>query len=199
LLRDVAAARQATFAITRRDCFSNTWWLDPLFFGRYPEDGLRLFGDAVPRVEEGDMQTIAQPLDVPLPAGYPKTTYNNWPVTPTSLYWGPRFLHERYGLPVVITENGHQNADIVSLDGRVPDPQRIDYVQRYLRELRRASADGVPVAGYFQWCFTDNFEWQLGDSSRNGIVFTDYVTQARIPKDSALWYREVIRSNGETL
>jgi beta-glucosidase len=140
-----------------------------------------------------------QPRDVPFPAGYPKTTYDNWPVTPTALYWGPRFLHERYGLPVVITENGHQNADVVSLDGRVHDPQRIDYVQRYLRELRRAASDGVPVRGYFQWCFTDNFEWQLGDSSRNGIVFTDYLTQARIPKDSAFWYRDVIRSNGAIL
>jgi beta-glucosidase len=218
---DVAAARHATFAITRKDCFSNTWWLDPVFFGRYPADGLALYGSAVPEAAPGDMDTIAEPLDffgvniyngafvragasgepvdVPFPAGYPKTTYDNWPVTPTALYWGPRFLHERYGRPVVITENGHQNADIVSLDGKVHDPQRIDYLQRYLLELARAGADGVPLAGYFQWCFTDNFEWNLGDSSRNGIVFTDYATQERIPKDSAAWYREVIRSNGASL
>jgi beta-glucosidase len=218
---DIDAARRATSSVTRRDCFSNTWWLDPIFKGRYPDDGLALFGDAAPRVHEGDMATIAQaldffgvniyngsyvkagkdglPEDVPFPAGYPKTTFDNWPVVASSIYWGPRFLHERYGLPIVITENGHQNGDIVSLDGKVHDPQRIDYVQRYLRELRHAAVDGVPVKGYFQWCFTDNFEWQLGDSSRNGIVFTDYATQARIPKDSALWYREVIRANGSNL
>ena len=75
-------------------------------------------------------ETAASRRTSPFPPGYPKTTYDNWPVTPTALYWGPRFLHERYGLPVVITENGHQNADVVSLDGRVHDPQRIDYVQR---------------------------------------------------------------------
>ena len=166
------------------------------------------------------METIAQPLDffganiyngqtfeagpdgprvVPLPAGYPKTTQDYWPVTPTCLYWGPRLFHERYGLPIVITENGCQVADVVSLDGCVHDPQRIDYLHRYLLELRRATDDGVPVDGYFQWCFTDNFEWSFGDAIRVGIVFTDYPTQRRIPKDSAAWYGEVIRTNGREL
>ncbi len=218
---DVEAARRATFAVSRRDCFSTSWWLDPVFRGRYPEDGLALYGAAAPRVRAGDMDTIAQPLDfcgvniyhgsivragpggapedVPLPPGYPKTAYDHWPITPTCLYWGPRFLHERYGLPVVITENGHQNVDVVSLDGKVHDPERIDYLHRHLRELSRAHRDGVPVGGYFQWCFTDNFEWNHGDSSRNGIVFTEYATQARIPKDSAFWYRDVIRANGAGL
>jgi beta-glucosidase len=218
---DVEAARQSMFSVTRADCFLNTWWMDPIFLGRYPEDGLALYGDAAPRVRAGDMQTIAQPLDffgvniyhgtfvragadgapesVPLPPGYPKTTQDFWPITPAALYWGPKLFYERYGLPVVITENGQQNADVVSLDGRVHDPQRIDFLQRYLRELRRACTEGVPIRGYFQWCFTDNFEWAMGDAIRVGIVFTDYPTQRRIPKDSAYWYRDVIRSNGTNL
>ena len=218
---DIAAARQAMFSVSRPDLFNNTWWLDPIFRGQYPADGLALYGAAVPKIRNGDMSTIAQPLDffganiyhgtvsragpngapedVPLPLGYPKTTQDFWPVTPAALYWGPRFFHERYGLPVVVTENGHQNADVVSLDGKVHDPQRIDFLHRYLRELKRASADGVPVKGYFQWCFTDNFEWAMGDAIRVGIVFTDYPTQRRIPKDSAEWYRSVIRSNGDCL
>jgi beta-glucosidase len=140
-----------------------------------------------------------QPQAVPLPPGYPKTTQDHWPITPESLYWGPRFAHERYRLPIVITENGHQNADVVSLDGKVHDPQRIDYLHRYLRELKRAADDGVDVRGYFQWCFTDNFEWAMGDAIRVGIVYTDYPTQRRIPKDSAYWYGQVIRTNGEDL
>lgn len=218
---DIEAARRSTFAVVRRDCFSTSWWLDPVFLGRYPQDGLDLFAEAAPRVATEDLRIIAQPLDfcgvniyhgsfvragaggapeeVPLPPGYPKTSFEYWPITPTCLYWGPRFLHERYRLPVVITENGHQNVDIVSLDGKVHDPQRIDYLHRHLRELSRAHRDGIPLKGYFQWCFTDNFEWAYGDSSRNGIVFTEYATQARIPKDSAYWYREVIRTNGEGL
>ena len=218
---DIEAARRSTFSVIRRDCFSTSWWMDPVFLGRYPQDGLALFGDAAPRAAPGDMETIAQPLDfcgvniyhgsfvqaglggapedVPLPPGYPKTSFEFWPITPTCLYWGPRFLHERYGQPVVITENGHQNVDIVALDGKVHDPERIDYLHRHLRELSRAHRDGVAIKGYFQWCFTDNFEWACGDSSRNGIVFTEYATQARIPKDSAYWYREVIRTNGAGL
>jgi beta-glucosidase len=218
---DIEAARRATFSVVRRDCFSTSWWLDPVFRGAYPKEGLSLFGDAAPRVAPADMKTIAQPLDfcginiyhgsfvqagpgggpedVPLPPGYPKTAFDYWPITPACLYWGPRFLHERYGLPVVITENGHQNVDVVALDGKVHDPERIDYLHRHLKELSRAHADGVPVGGYFQWCFTDNFEWAYGDSSRNGIVFTEYPTQARIPKDSAYWYRDVIRTNGAGL
>lgn len=217
---DIEAARKMLFGVHKQDCFSNTWWLDPMLKGAYPEDGLKLFGAAAPRVQAGDMQTICQPLDfiglniyhgslvragdngpefVPLPPGYPKTTQDYWPITPTSLYWGPRYCHERYKLPIVITENGHQNADVISLDGKVHDPQRIDYLHRYLRELKRAADDGVEVNGYFQWCFTDNFEWAMGDAIRVGLVYTDYPTQRRIPKDSAHWYGGVIRSNGESL
>jgi beta-glucosidase len=218
---NIEATRQAMFAITNKDAFSNTWWMDPIFLGHYPADGLALFGAAVPPIGADDFKTIAQPLDylgvniyngvytragrdgkaeaVPLPAGYPKTAYDYWPVTPEALYWGPRYFYERYQLPIAITENGHQNVDIVSLDGKVHDPQRIDYLHRFLRQLKRACTDGIPVKGYFQWSFSDNFEWIYGDASRNGIVFSDYVTQARIPKDSAYWYKQVIQTNGRDL
>ena len=175
----------------------------------------------MPKIEPNDMDIISEKLDflglniyhgfvfeagpqdepvvVPLPAGYPKTTQDHWPVTPEALYWGPKFTHERYQVPIVITENGHQNADIISLDGKVHDPQRIDYLHRHLRELRRAIVDGVPVRGYLQWCFTDNFEWAMGDATRVGLVYTDYPTQRRIPKDSAYWYRDVVAKNGANL
>ncbi len=218
---DIEAARKAMFTVENRGMFSNTWWMDPMLRGEYPEDGLKVFGETAPRAMDGDMKAICQPLDflgvniysgivvaadtgrgwreVPLPPGYPKTTQDFWHVLPESLYWGPRLLHERYGLPIVITENGHQNADVISLDGKVHDPQRIDYLHRYLRELRRASDDGTPVTGYFQWCFTDNFEWAMGDAIRVGLVFTDYPTQRRIPKDSAYGYRDTIAANGESL
>jgi beta-glucosidase len=220
-LADIEAARKMMFSVVNKDFFNTTWWMDPMLVGHYPEDGLKLFGEAVPKVQSGDMETICQPVDfiglniyhgmivragangegefVPLPAGYPKTTQDFWPVTPTSLYWGPRYCYERYKLPIVITENGHQNADVISLDGKVHDPQRIDYLHRYLRELKRAADDGVDINGYFQWCFTDNFEWAMGDAIRVGLVYTDYPTQRRIAKDSAHWYSQVIKSNGSTL
>ncbi len=131
-------------------------------------------------------------------AGYAKTNMN-WPVTPEALYWGPRFFHERYKLPVVITENGMANLDWVMADGKVHDPQRIDYLNRYLSALKRAAADGVPVDGYFQWSIMDNFEWAEGYNKRFGLVHVDYETQVRTPKDSAEWYSEVIRTNGGNL
>ncbi len=130
--------------------------------------------------------------------GYPRTG-NGWPVVPESLYWGPRFLYERYQKPIVITENGCCCADVVSLDGKVHDSGRIDFYHRYLRELKKAVEDGVNVAGYFAWSVMDNFEWAKGYFDRFGMVYVDYTTQERILKDSAYWYSEVIRKNGENL
>ena len=218
---DIEATRKGMFRTTERTMFNNAWWSDPIFLGRYPEDALSLFGESAPKPEPGDMEIISEKLDflglniyhggtlkagpdgepvvVPLPPGYPKTTQDWWPVTPTALYWGPRYMHERYNVPIVITENGHQNADVISLDGKVHDPERIDYLHRYLRELKRAVDEGLPVKGYLQWCFTDNFEWAMGDATRVGIVYTDYPTQRRVPKDSAYWYRDVIATNGANL
>jgi beta-glucosidase len=218
--RDVRAAREAMFRIDNKGVWNNTWWLEPVLKGKYPEDGLKLFGAEMPPIRAGDMETMHQPLDffgvniyngqtvragkdgrpetVPQPLGHALTALR-WPVTPDSLYWGPKFFWERYKLPIVVTENGMSGADWVSLDGKVHDPQRIDFLQRYLLSLRRAIADGVDVRGYFQWSLTDNFEWAEGVKERFGLIFLDYPTQKRILKDSALWYRKVIAGNGACL
>jgi beta-glucosidase len=117
-------------------------------------------------------------------------------VTPESLRWGPRFIHERYGLPIYITENGLSNIDWVAEDGKVHDPQRIDFTRRYLRELRKAVGEGVPVKGYFHWSLMDNFEWAEGYKQRFGLIHVDYQTQKRTPKESYSWYRELIKKKG---
>ena len=130
--------------------------------------------------------------------GHPLTAFR-WPVEPESLYWGPRFMHERYGLPIYITENGLSNIDWVSLDGKVHDPQRIDYTTRYLRELSRAIEGGVDARGYFHWSIMDNFEWHEGYKERFGLIHVDYATQRRTLKDSAHWYKRVIETNGAAL
>lgn len=218
---DVAAARTATFTVRDKNSWNNAWWMDPVFRGEYPAQGLEFYGRDVPTVRAGDMEIISQPLDffgvniyqstpgrasasapgferVEMPTGHPLTAFN-WPVTPQALYWGPRFFHERYGKPIVITENGLSCRDWVSLDGGVHDPARIDFTTRYLRELHRAIADGVDVNGYFHWSILDNFEWAAGYRERFGLIHVDYGTQVRTPKDSAAWYRKVIESNGATL
>ena len=122
----------------------------------------------------------------------------NWPVTPECLYWGPKFLYERYKKPIYITENGMACHDVVSLDQRVHDPNRIDFLARYLHELKRA-AEEIDLRGYFQWSLMDNFEWEKGYAERFGIVYVDFETQERILKDSAYWYRDVIQTNGRDL
>ena len=76
---------------------------------------------------------------------------------------------------------------------------RYDFLHRYLLALRAAAEGGADVRGYFHWALTDNFEWSEGYRERFGLVYIDYVTGARIPKDSAAWYAETVRANGENL
>lgn len=219
---DIEAARNTTFSITEKTCVSNnTWFSDPMILGRYPEDGVELFRREMPDIKDGDMQIICQPLDfyginiytggvvaaedsgnhkqIPSVDGPALTTMMEWEVTPEVLYWGPRFFYERYSLPVVITENGMSNTDWVHADGKVHDPQRIDFLTRYLRAYRRSVADGVEAQGYFIWTLMDNFEWALGYRQRFGLVYVDYASGKRTLKDSAYWYRDLISSNGDIL
>ena len=89
------------------------------------------------------------------------------------------------------------NVDWIARDGKVHDLQRIDFMDRYLGQLRRAIADGVDVRGYFHWSILDNFEWNEGYKQRFGLVYVDYATGQRTPKDSAYWYRDLIARNGQ--
>ena len=219
--KDIEAARRSMFSITEpKGYWNNTWWMDPVILGCYPEDGLQAYAPDLPEMGEGDLETMCQPLDffgvniyqgqtvragpdgnaepVDLPTGYAMTAFR-WPVTPEALRWGPRFFHERYKLPIVITENGLANLDWVALDGKVHDPQRIDFTRRYLLQLGKAIEDGADVRGYFHWSIMDNFEWAEGYRQRFGLIHVDYDSQKRTLKDSAYWYKEVIASNGANL
>ncbi len=218
--RDIEAARLATHAVGAKDFWNNAWLADPVVLGRYPEDGLALYGTDSPRVNPGDMELIAQPLDFyginvydaeligmgedgrpvkrRFPPGHPQNALR-WNVIPEALYWCPRWLFERYKVPIVVTENGMTGLDWVDLDGRVRDFARIDYTRRYLLQLSRAIGDGADVRGYFHWSLLDNMEWQHGYKERFGLVHVDFTTLARTPKDSSRWYRRVIETNGASL
>jgi beta-glucosidase len=215
---DIEAARQATLSVRAKNCWNNTWFADPILKGAYPADGLQIFRDHLPDIRAEDLATMHQPLDfyglniyqgytvqstskggiavVSPPVGSPHTTMD-WPITPDALYWGPTFIHERYQLPIVITENGMANSDWVHSDGQVHDPQRIDFLKRYLGAFERASAAGIPAKGYFLWSILDNFEWAYGYQKRFGLIHVDYATQQRTLKDSAYWYKAAIASNSE--
>ena len=219
---DIEAARKSLFSLpddVKNWHWNVTWWSDPVFFGKYPEEGLVKYEPYLPKMTEEDMRLIAQPIDiygqniyngqcvrmgkdgevenVTRYEGFPKTAID-WPVTPECLYWGPKFLYERYQKPLYITENGLSCHDVISLDGKVHDPNRIDFLARYLHELKRAAGE-IDLRGYFQWSLMDNFEWAKGYSERFGLVYVDYPTQKRILKDSAYWYQKIIKENGEKL
>lgn len=221
---DIEAARKAYFDITTNPLqwFSDiSWWSDPPMLGRYPEKGLKMVGQYLPKGWEEDMKIIHQPLDfyaqniyngrlikaadnelgyeqVCFAPGHPKTAIQ-WHVTPDALYWGPKFLYERYKTPFLITENGLSCHDAVSLDGKVHDPNREDFMHRYLLAYKRAAEDGVDAIGYFAWSLMDNYEWAEGYADRFGLVYVDYTTQERIIKDSFYWYKTVTETNGENL
>lgn len=221
---DIEAARKANFSLPEADIRAVSWDVafcaDPVFLGKYPEDIMKSFGQYFPKNAEKDLELISQPLDfygqnmynaVPVRAdengnpvrvdrypGFPKTAIQ-WPVTPEVLYWAPKFLYERYQKPFYVTENGMSSHDWVSLDGKVHDASRVDFMHRYLRELKKAAADGTDIRGYFAWSLMDNFEWAYGYSERFGMVYVDYETQKRTVKDSGFFYKDVIASNGEIL
>lgn len=218
--KDIEAARKATFECTKENyVWANSFWMDPIFLGKYPEE-LKELEEFMPEIGPDDMKIIQQPLDffgvnnyhggivrhskekgfewVKRADGYARTAID-WPVTPESLYWGPKFFYERYKSPILITENGMSNIDCVCLDGQVHDPVRIDFLTRYLSALKQAAKDGVDVKGYFQWSLMDNFEWSLGYNERFGLIYVDYPTGNRILKDSAYWYSGIIKNNGDKL
>jgi beta-glucosidase len=205
------------------DGYINRWFLDPLVGREYPRDMVASFGDVLDFVQDGDMRTIAEPMDL-LGVNYytrnivrsrdlseaenqqrtvvpgDEQTEMGWEVYPQGLYDTLGRLHFGYGFPsIYVTENGAAFPDTVAPDGGVSDPARRSYIQRHLQMVRRAIASGVPVKGYFVWSLLDNFEWSFGYSKRFGIVHVDYRTQQRTPKASAEWYRQVILENGACL
>ncbi len=112
------------------------------------------------------------------------------------LYWAPKRVQSLWkAKEIFITENGCAGEDAVAEDGRIYDTDRIMFVRAFLTELQRATADGVPVKGYFYWSSMDNLEWTAGFGNRYGIVYVDFKTQKRTPKMSASFFREVARRN----
>ena len=168
-------------------------------------------------VRDGDLAVISAPLDglgvnyysptrlsalpdSPLPfqmepiPGYPVTAFG-WPVVPAGLTEMLSQLSRRYGTalpPLYVTENGCSTDDLPGRDGTVDDQLRIDYVDGHLRAVHTAITSGIDVRGYFHWTLADNFEWSEGFSQRFGLVYVDHQSQARTPKESYAWYRDLI-------
>ncbi|HEX6506568.1 MAG TPA: family 1 glycosylhydrolase, partial [Chloroflexota bacterium] len=205
---DAAAARLV-------DGIANRWFADPIFRGEYPADIVELYRDHLPRIERGDMRVISAPIDFLGLNNYSRNvvradpasdrpvhvrvdgvqhTDMDWEVYPDGLHDLLVRVHRDYAPPrIYITENGAAFRDVRMHDGRVRDPERQTYLQGYLTACSRAVEEGVPLAGYFVWSLLDNFEWAHGYWMRFGIVYVDYPTLERVPKESARWYSELIK------
>jgi len=209
---NIAAAERAAREL-------NAGYLTAILEGRYTDAFLSSAGADAPSFTDDDMKAIASPLDfvginvympryvrasdaplgyevVPFARSHPRMA-SSWQLFgPESLYWAPRHLQKIWNVKdIYITENGCGGSDEPAADGKVYDSDRVMFLRSYLGELQRATADGVPVRGYFLWSLMDNFEWADGYATRFGLNHVDYATQERTPKLSAGFYAEVIRRN----
>ena len=186
------------------------WYMDPLFKSTYPQDVLEFLGADAPRIELGDLQAIATPMDFlginyysrsvvsaaesgkVHDSGYGVTDMG-WEIYPRGLTDVLLRLQRDYPVPpLYVTENGGAFKDQL-VDGRVHDVERTDYIARHIDAVGDAIRQGVRMEGYMVWSLLDNFEWASGYEKRFGIVHVDYASQRRTPKGSALWYAEFLR------
>lgn len=186
------------------------WYMDPLFKGGYPQDVFDFLGADAPRVETGDLQAIATPMDYlgvnyysrsvasaagpwDVRSGGREITEMGWEVYPEGLTELLLRLHRDYPVPpLYITENGGAFPDRLE-DGQVHDADRTRYLAQHIAAVAEAMRQGVPMKGYMVWSLLDNFEWASGYEKRFGIVHVDYPTQRRTLKDSAHWYRDFLQ------
>lgn len=210
------------------DGWFNRWFLDPIFRGSYPKDVIeyqiaegRLNDNNMPFLEPGDLERISSKIDflglnyysrvvvkndgkgfplVVRVASDEELTDMGWEVYPEGIYKMLERLDREYGIKqIYVTENGAAYPDRIENDERIVDLKRIEFLKQHLEMVKKAIDDGIGVKGYFVWSLYDNFEWAHGYTKRFGLFWVDYTTQKRIPKQSAFWYREVIRSRGLNL
>ena len=216
---DLEAVRMADGKWTR-------WFSDPLYGRGYPADIVADFEkqghlpNGMNFIQAGDLDAIAVPTDF-LGINYysrevirsnadgnepqkifskPKTSENwtemdweNYPEGLTGVL--SRMYFDYQPLKLYVTENGASYSTEPD-NGAVHDTLRLDYYKTHVAAVHRAMQAGVPMAGYFAWSLMDNFEWAKGYAQRFGIVWVDFNTQERILKDSAKWYKTVIKKNG---
>lgn len=198
----------------------NAPYLTVMMEGRYTDAYLAKAGRDAPRFTAEDLKTISSKVDfvglnvytpsqyvlaseaapgfteVPFPTSHPHMASPWLKLGPEALYWAPKHAASLWKVKdIFIAENGASASDQPAADGAIYDVDRVMYLRNCLVHLQRATAENVPVRGYFLWSLLDNFEWTDGYSTRFGIVHVDYTTQKRTPKLSASFYREVIARN----
>ena len=127
-----------------------------------------------------------------------------WVVDPVGLRMTLRKVSERYNLPILITENGYGDKDVLEENDVINDDDRIDFIRNHLEQLQLAIADGVEILGYCPWSAIDVMSTHQGYGKRYGFIYVnrgefDLKDLRRIKKKSFYWYKNVIESNGKNL
>ncbi|MFT8411905.1 MAG: glycoside hydrolase family 1 protein [Schleiferilactobacillus perolens] len=128
----------------------------------------------------------------------------HWEIDPAGLRILLHQIYDRYGVPLIITENGIGGVEQLTSDHQIHDDYRIDFLDKHLVELRQAIAEGVDVIGYEPWSFMDLLSTTNGFRKRYGFVYVnrtdeDLLDLNRYKKDSFYWYQKVIETNGASL
>lgn len=123
---------------------------------------------------------------VALDDGDPPRTDMGWRICPEGLYQVVKTAWARYGVPIIVTENGLADA---------ADLQRGRFIIDHLAWVHRAIEEGVDVRGYLHWSLLDNYEWAHGFAPRFGLVEVDYTTFARTPRESGRLFGRIAREN----
>ena len=138
----------------------------------------------------------------------PKAPSDGHPFDPWCIRITARRLTDRYGLPVLITENGYGRPDTLEEDGTVHDQYRIEHLRETIRQMEIGIAEGADIMGYCSWSAVDLVSTREGCTKRYGFVYVDRTEDddamrdapmKRYRKDSFYWYKKVIESNGADL
>jgi beta-glucosidase len=198
----------------------NAGLLGVMLEGKYTEGYLEYAGAAAPKFTAEELKIIGSPNDfvglniyapqfyivasdrkpgwavLPFPTSFPHMNSEWLRIGPEVIYWAPRIAAKLWNIDTIyISENGTSSEDKLRADGKVYDLDRISFLRNYLTQLQRATSEGVPVRGYFLWSLMDNFEWVYGYEKRFGLYHVDFETQARVPKLSADFFRDVVARN----
>lgn len=156
--------------------------------------GLNYYNRNLHRVNSPDNDPQIEFPKPKTPENWTEMDWENYPEGLTGVLARVYFNYQP--LKLYITENGASYSTPPDEKGNVPDEHRTNYLRTHFAAMHRAIQAGVPLAGYFLWSLLDNFEWSFGYSQRFGIIWVDYNTQQRYVKDSAKWYKGVIKKNG---
>jgi beta-glucosidase len=113
-----------------------------------------------------------------------KVSDMGWDLSPANIQYALERLHEKYHLPIIITENGLADGE---------DQHRKWWMTQTLIGMQKAMDSGVDLQGYLHWSLLDNFEWDKGIWPRFGLFEVDYDTLERKPRQSSLWFAKIIK------